>query len=479
MKPAAGPVSLPTTLAYGFGSVAIAAKDNGFNYFLLMFYSQVLGLSPPVASLALFLALCVDAVADPVVGYCSDGLHTRWGRRHPLMYAAVLPVTLGYYFLWNPPQGMSQSQMFCYLASLCVFVRVSFTLFRIPSDAMLAELTRDYDERTRLMGYRYFFAWLCALLLGLLVYKVYLRNTAQYPDGILNPAGWGHYGTAGALLIGAGILVTSLGTHARIPSFPPPPPRRAFDAAATRRHLIATLGNRSFLALFVSAMLFAAATGVSMTLNIYFSRYYWALSQDQLWVFSPVNLLAATAAMFLSPRVAARFDKKNIAVRLWVFAAVFLPVPVILKLLGWFPPGGSNALLDLLLIHSFIEICTITMANILIASMMADLVEDVEKDTGRRNEGLLFSALSFSAKAVTGLGVVFAGLILAVVHFPVGAAFGEVPQDKMTAFGVIAVGAMVLFYLLATWAMSFYRITRAGHLATIESIRARTAGPAP
>jgi len=466
-------VSLPTTIAYGFGSVAIAAKDNGFNYFLLMFYSQVLGMSPPVASLALFLALCVDAVADPIVGYYSDNLHSPWGRRHPLMYGAVLPVVVGYYFLWHPPQGMSQAAMFWYLTAMCIAVRFCFTLFRIPSDAMLAELTQNYDERTRIMGYRYFFSWLCALLLGALVYKVYLRNTPEYPDGILNPTGWGHYGAAGAAIIGAGILVTSLGTHARIPTFPPPPPKRAFDAAATRRHLLATLGNRSFLALFISAMLFAAATGISMTLNIYFSRYYWALSQNQLWIFSPVNLLAATAAMILSPRVAARYDKKFIAVWLWVFAAFFLPVPVILKLLHWFPPGGSDALLNLLLVHSFIEITTITMANILIASMMADLVEDVEKNTGRRNEGLLFSALSFSAKAITGLGVVFAGLILAIVDFPVGAAFGQVPQEKMTAFGIIAVGAMVFFYLLATWAMTFYQITRAGHQATLEVIRAR------
>jgi len=468
-----GRVSQASTIAYGLGSVAVAAKDNGFNYYLLLFYSQVLSLPPPVASLALFLALCVDAIADPVVGYCSDNLRSRWGRRHPLMYGAVIPVVVGYYYLWHPPQALSHSAMFWYLASLCVFVRISFTMFRIPSDAMLAELTEDYDERTRLMGYRYFFAWLCALLLGALVYKVYLKDSPAYPDGILNPAGWGHYGTAGALIIGVGILATSLGTHARIPTFPPPPPKKTFDFAATRQHLALTLGNRSFLALFVSAMLFAAATGISMTLNIYFSRYYWALSQDQLWYFSPVNLLAATAAMILSPRIAARFDKKTIAVNLWVFAAVFLPVPVILKLLHWFPPSGSTALLNLLLLHSFIEITTITIANILIASMMADLVEDVEQRTGYRNEGLLFSALSFSAKAVTGLGVVFAGLILEIVHFPVGAAFGQVPEDTMTEFGIIAVGGMVVFYLLATWAMTFYRITRASHLATLEALRNR------
>lgn len=268
--------------------MAIAAKDNGFNYFLLMFYSQVMGLAPSVASLALFLALCVDAVSDPLVGYWSDSLHCRWGRRHPLMYASVLPTVIAYYLLWHPPMNMSESQMFWYLVVLSVLVRTAFTFCQIPSDAMVAELTSDYDGRTKLMSYRYFFGWACGITLATLVYRVYLANTPAFPDGVLNPNGWALYGTTGAAFMCVGMLVSSIGTHQHIRHLRSPPPRAAFNLARTGRYLRETLRNQSFLALFVSAMLFAVASGVSMTLNIYFSRYYWALTQDQLWVFSPV-----------------------------------------------------------------------------------------------------------------------------------------------------------------------------------------------
>ena len=83
---------LRTKLFYGFGAVANGAKSNGFNYLLLFFYSQVIGLPPQWVSVGILIALLFDAVSDPVVGYVSDHLHSRWGRRHPLMYLSGVPV---------------------------------------------------------------------------------------------------------------------------------------------------------------------------------------------------------------------------------------------------------------------------------------------------------------------------------------------------------------------------------------------------
>ena len=71
-----------TKLAYGLGSVAYGVKDNGFQALLLLFYNQVLGLSPYLGGLAILLALAVDSVLDPLVGFISDNWRSRWGRRH-------------------------------------------------------------------------------------------------------------------------------------------------------------------------------------------------------------------------------------------------------------------------------------------------------------------------------------------------------------------------------------------------------------
>ena len=89
---------LATKLYYGFGAVAYGVKDNGFSYFLLLYYNQVLGLPAAWVGAAIMLALVFDAISDPIVGYTSDNLHSRWGRRHPFMYGSVIPVGLALFF---------------------------------------------------------------------------------------------------------------------------------------------------------------------------------------------------------------------------------------------------------------------------------------------------------------------------------------------------------------------------------------------
>ena len=88
-----------TKFYYGFGSISFGIKNNGFSYFVLFVYSSVLGLPAWMAGLALNLVLVADAITDPLVGYYSDRTRSRWGRRHPFMYAAALPVAITYYFL--------------------------------------------------------------------------------------------------------------------------------------------------------------------------------------------------------------------------------------------------------------------------------------------------------------------------------------------------------------------------------------------
>ena len=107
-----GPPSIFTKVAYGFGSVAFGVKNNGFDYFFLIFYSQVMGVDAPLVGTALLIALMFDAVSDPLIGYMSDNTHSRWGRRHPYMYFAAIPVAVSYFFIWNPPTSLEGNELF-------------------------------------------------------------------------------------------------------------------------------------------------------------------------------------------------------------------------------------------------------------------------------------------------------------------------------------------------------------------------------
>ena len=125
-------VSPANKIAYGIGSVAFGIKGNGFDYFILLFYSQVMGVDAYLVGLALLIALLVDAFSDPLIGYFSDNTHHRWGRRHPFMYAAAIPVAVSYFFMWNPPASLSGNDLFPYIVVLAIVVRTMITMFEIP-----------------------------------------------------------------------------------------------------------------------------------------------------------------------------------------------------------------------------------------------------------------------------------------------------------------------------------------------------------
>ena len=460
---------LSTKLYYGFGAVANGAKSNGFNYLLLFFYSQVIGLPPQWVSLGIFIALLVDAVTDPWIGYVSDHLHSRWGRRHPLMYAAGIPVALTYYFLWSPPQ-LGDEAMFAYFVSMAILIRILIAFYEIPSTALVAELTQDYDQRTQFMSFRFFFGWWGGLTMAVLVYLFFLPEAL---GGLEYRAGWSNYGLAASFIILASIYVSALGTHKHIPYLKQPPVRTQSGVRHMLAELKETLSNRPFLVLFVSALFGAVAAGISTSLSIYFTRHFWELTSTQIGFMQLPYFLSAGVALFLAPSISRRLGKKRAAILITSLSVLMSPLPFILRMLGWFPENGSVALYPTLVVFNSIEVMFIIASGALIAAMIADVVEDSEVSTGRRSEGLFFAANSLAQKAVNGLGVIVAGQLLAYVRFPLQAKLGEVPAQTLFDLAAVYIPALWGFYFIAIVLMGFYRISRNTHTENLNKLAAR------
>jgi Na+/melibiose symporter-like transporter len=461
---------LGTKLYYGFGSVAYGVKDNGFSYFLLLYYNQVLGLPAEWVGAAIMLSLVFDAFSDPVVGYVSDNLHSRWGRRHPLMYASVLPVAVSYLLLWNPPAGLERGALFTYLLVVAILVRTFITLYEIPSSSLVAELTDDYDERTSMLSYRYFFGWWGGLTMALIAYFVLLRSTPEYPVGQLNPIGWRSYGWVASSVIVFAILVSAVGTHRHIPYLKRPPHKQPFSARRTARELGETLSNRSFLVLFFSAIFGAMAAGLITSLNIYFNTYFWELTPSQIGVLTLGPFISSVVALVAAPILSRRIGKKIGAVLIGSLAACLAPAPIVGRLVGLMPPNGSPALVPTLFVFSVIEVSLIIIMSILISSMVADTVEESELSTGRRSEGVFFAARSFIGKAVHGIGVMTATLLLAMIGFPQGAKPGDVEPGIVVNLGLVYVPAVFSVYIISVVLVAAYRISRAAHQENLRRL---------
>ncbi|HEY2661044.1 MAG TPA: MFS transporter [Caulobacteraceae bacterium] len=472
----APPVSLATKLFYGFGSIAYGIKDNGFQTFVLLFYNQLVGLPADWVGEAIFIALMIDAFMDPIIGQVSDHWRSRWGRRHPFMYAAAVPVALSYLAVWNPPHA-SPGLVFAYLLVIAVVVRTFITVYEIPSSALAAELTTDYDERTSILGYRYMFGWGGGLGMTFLAYAVFLRPSARYPVGQLNPQGYAHYGIAAAVIMCAAILISAAGTHNRIPWLRQPPAESPTTLIGLGREMISTLSHRSFLIMVAVGFFTSAGQGLNFALSLYFGTYLWELNSGQLLLLISLGFAGAVAAAWLAPLVSRRFGKKPTAI-LFLFLAIACGViPLLLRMAGYFPANHTAALLPTLMAFTAVAAALGIAGAILISSMIADVVEESELKTGRRSEGLFFAANSFVQKAVTGVGLMLSGLILTLAHFPAKAQPGHVPQDVLRHLALTYVPAYAGLYAIALCFLAAYRIDRASHQATLRAL-AQTAAAA-
>jgi len=465
-SPGTRKVDLSTKLYYGFGAVANGAKSNGFNYLLLFYYSQVIGLRADLVSLGILIALVFDAISDPLVGYISDNTHSKLGRRHPYMYAAGVPVALAYYFLWSPP-AWDETGLFLYFVCMAVLIRTLITFYEIPATALVAELTDDYDQRTEMMSFRFFFGWWGGLTMAVMNYLVFLP---EEKGGLEYVQGWSDYGLTASIVIFVSIYVSAIGTHKHIPYLRKPPTSAPFSFTKTKKEMKETLSNRSFFALFVSALLQAVAAGVSTSLSIYFSRHFWELTTTQIGYMNLPYFFSAFIALMLAPRVSRWLGKKKGGMTILGLAFAMAPMPFILRVLGLFPENGTDTLFWTLVVFNTVEVTLIIMSSSLIAAMIADVVEDSEVKTGRRSEGIFFAANSFAQKAVNGLGVVVAGQILAIIQFPTQAKPGQVPEETLFDLAYIYVPTVLFFYLLALAVLSIYRINREDHTENLRKL---------
>jgi len=463
-----------TKFFYGFGSISFGIKNNGFSYFVLFVYSTVLGLPAWMAGLALNLVLVVDAFTDPLVGYYSDRTRSKWGRRHPYMYAAALPVAITYYFLWTPPGGLTDWQLFSYLLVCAIIIRVFITFYEVPSISLGPELTDNYVDRTSLMSFRYFFGWFGGLTTYNLVWFWFgpQNVTETYSDGRYNPAAWSEYGLVAAVLIFIGILVTSLGTHKHIPELIEPPERKHSGLKEVFLEVKETLSaNRSYMFLFFSGLLAALAGGIEAALSVYFDMHFWGLDTSEMLTRGLCLYLAPIIAIFAAPMLTDRLGKKKTVMYVWAFQILFAALPFTLRYLdltqgtSLFPTNDSEYLLITLCIHVVINVSCAIIVFATLASMLMDLVEEIQLKTGRREEGVLFSARSFADKAVSGFGLTFAGVILSLISFPSGTVIreelgGQVPSEVLASLALWYIPICIVAYGSALILVSGYTLTR-------------------
>nr|WP_202390184.1 MFS transporter [Tsuneonella aeria] len=451
----------------GLGSAAYGIKDNGFSTFLLLFYNQVLGMDARLVSLALLIALVFDGLIDPVVGHISDRTSTRWGRRLPYLYFAPIPLGMAWILLWSPVGAAS----FPVLLLSAMAVRAAVAFCEVPSAALVAEITRDYDERTRLTRLRYLFAWGGGLLMLLLAYGVFL------PNAMLAREGYRTYGYVGAGLMVAAVLASAFLQHRWIahPSVVRAPAERAGIGGAFRE-IRECLGHPAFVVLMMGIAAAIVSQGITFSISNYLYLFVWRFTPLALQLY-PLLLFASVIGSFvLVAPLQRRFGKRETAIYAALLGMVFWVIPLTLRHFGLWWPDGSTPSLAGMFVSTFLSNMFSVITGISLSSMVADVVEASEVETGRRSEGTFAAGAFFASKCSTGVGIFITGLLLSFAGVPANARPGQVAPDVIDTLAMTYVGCVALLAIALAVIVRRFPISRADHEARVELLSAAARG---
>jgi GPH family glycoside/pentoside/hexuronide:cation symporter len=465
------PLGFGTKLSYGMGSVAVGVGYYALSGSVLQYYlNQVVRLPPLLVGSALAISLMVDALIDPIVGAWSDNVRSRFGRRHPFMYAAAFLAATSFYFLWHAPAALSGNALLAYMLVLLIGVRVSGSLYEIPSNALSPELAPDFDQRTVLTSFRFFFFVVGAAVLSVLLNNVFLRKDATHALGLLNREGYAHFAVVGSAVIFVFVIISCLGTQGRVRHLHVPP-RRKIDMTEAWREISLTLSNPSLIALLASGLLGGVAAGMRSGLDNYFYTHFWMLKPQQIGLLIPLGLLGSVVSVFVAPVLSRRLGKKMTMVTLFTGSTITSLTPITLKLMGLMPPNGSPWVMVILGVDAVVVAALAIAGFIIILSMIADVAEDNAVKTGQRSEGLLYATNGLLSKFTNGIGAFLAGAIVAGVHFPTHAVQGTVPEALMRHLALLFLPGYAVLVGISIFVLIFYRIDRKTHEHNLERLR--------
>ena len=402
---------------YSIGSIPNGIKTDTFTFFLLFFYSNIIGLNPALAGTAIFIALCVDAITDPLMGTISDRTNSFIGRRHPFMFISFIPMSVGYILLFAPRQDwdLSQNDLFLWMTIFTIITRIGMTLFDIPHRAFGGEITKNYEERTLLMSWREMFAWIAGLGNAFLGYGVFFSSTTEYPQGQLNPDAWFPFALTGAILMIISVLYCSYTTKDQAKNLSKW--SGTISLLSILKELKIALSNRSFMIFFFGNLFLSLSWGLANTLTLFVNTYFWDFEATQIKYFLPVYFVGTIFAFYLTPKMVKRFNKRNIVLICIGMVGLLSPLAFILYNLGLTPENGSYELV--FFISTFLVfLVTFNIVGIMVRdSMIGDIADEVELQSGKRQEGILFAAVGFMQKLNAGLGTFFAGQVLSLINF--------------------------------------------------------------
>ncbi len=453
-------LSFPQKFIYGLGAFINNLLGAAMGTMTIVL-NLGLGMNPALVGLLGALPRLADAFTDPLMGYISDHTKSKWGRRRPYIFAGAIVSAIVFAMLWQLPRDQSENFYFWFFLLGSIIFYIAYTIFATPWVALGYELTPDYHERTRIMAVQNFmgqFAWLLAPW-----FLWFMQNEMLFSD-LIEGASW--------LAIIIAIFTVCIGVlpaiflkerHMAIPTLKILPGKKS--ANEDKKGLVATLADffkgflitikfKPFLSLCGATFLIFNGFMMVSAFQSYVIIYYifggdQSLGAQYVGYAGTVSFVATSCVIFIVTKLSSTFGKRK---------AFFISIGISIfgYALKWICFTPDNPLL--LLIPPIFFAFGMGGLFTLMGSMVADVCDLDELETGERREGMFGSIFWWVVKLGLAAALAAGGFLLNATGFDV-ALGGAQTADTLFYMRLADVLVPVLCSVVAIWMIATYPIT--------------------
>ena len=451
------PQSLPlaTRFAYGVGIFCGVLPDTILAIFFLFFLTGIVGLRPALAGAVILIGRLWDAVNDLLIGWLSDRTRSVWGRRYPWLAMGVVPLALFLGLLWWVPPVENQRILFSYYCLMIILYDSALTAVLLPYNALAAELTQEYRDRTKLISFQSFFRPGGIILVLLLAQIVFSHAPDQQQYWVL------------ALLCGGGIVlaigICIVGTYQQYQVVSQPLKQTTTVAIKFWPQFKHVLSDIIFLRLLGIYLCSWLAIQVVASIVPYFVVTYMGQTAETVTTVILVSQLAALLMVVVWGVAGLRLDKHHIyliAVPLWIMALVFIM---------HLQPHQTGLLYGLMILAG----SGAAAAYIVPWAMLPDVIDYQELRSGQRSEGMYYGFMTWMQKLGVAVALFAIGVSLDWAGFVSTTAGSANPVQPLSAIQTIRwiMGAVPAVLLISSLFLAYrYPITRQTHAETLLTL---------
>jgi len=444
------PLKLSTIVGYGAGNFGYGFVTQMITSYLVFYATAVLMLPGSLIGLVVSLSIVWDAISDPVMGYISDNTKSKFGKRHLYILSGTFLVALTNIMLWHVKIDIDMWIKFIWIFSSLFLIKTFVTVFITPYAALGAELSTDYNERSKIQAVKTIFFLTALIIVTAVCMFVFFRPTPEYELGQLNPQAYKNIAYTSSLVM----ILTGLWTYFSTKSY------KTETKVSHEKHPLTefvgqirySLKCKDFREVFIGYLFTNLASAIIGVVGLHTFTYTFYMNNYKISIVLGTQFLVCIFAQPVWVKIARKIDKK---------AAVKLGLMI--SIVGCMMLFGLVVFRRQVMIHYEYMIAYAVVIGFgtsglfsLPLSMVADTVDQQELETGERSEGIYFGMLNFGYKMSQSIAILILGFVLDMIKFNPNI---DIQNDFTSmALGVVLSIGSLLSFILANKAYSYYSL---------------------